>query len=182
MTEKDIIEIIKKDSWMMDVLIEAEKLNLPDWMIAAGFLRNKVWNYLHDIERAMVDTRDVDLVYFDKNNSSELFDENLSKKMNGKLGIEWEIVNQVYTHKWHDRGDQYIDTEDAISNWAETATCIGVTIKKGELKIIAPHGIDDLVNMIVRPGPAFLNNLDFFHSRYKDKKWLKKWSKLRVVV
>ena len=35
---------------MMNVLNEANKLNLPDWVIGAGFLRNKVWDYLHDIK------------------------------------------------------------------------------------------------------------------------------------
>lgn len=42
MNEKDIIQMVKEDKWMMNVLMEADKLNLPDWMIGAGFLRNKV--------------------------------------------------------------------------------------------------------------------------------------------
>ena len=42
MTEKDILDLIKRDKWMMDVLRVAEKLNLPDWIIGAGFIRNKV--------------------------------------------------------------------------------------------------------------------------------------------
>ena len=46
MNEQDIINLIKNDEWMMSVLGEAEKLCLPDWMIGAGFLRNKVWDFL----------------------------------------------------------------------------------------------------------------------------------------
>src|SRR3989344_341827 len=42
MTEKDILDLIKIDKWMMDILRVAEKLNLPDWIIGAGFIRNKV--------------------------------------------------------------------------------------------------------------------------------------------
>ncbi len=42
MTTEDIINLVAADSWMMDVLHQAEKLNLPNWMIGAGFLRNKV--------------------------------------------------------------------------------------------------------------------------------------------
>jgi len=64
MTEQDIINLIKNDKWMMAVLKEADKLNLSDWMIGAGFLRNKVWDYLHNIKREIADTRDIDLVYF----------------------------------------------------------------------------------------------------------------------
>ncbi len=56
MTEQDIIQMVKNDEWMMNVLTEANKLNLPDWIIGAGFLRNKVWDYLHDIKRNVADT------------------------------------------------------------------------------------------------------------------------------
>jgi hypothetical protein len=31
---------------MMDILHIAEKLKLPDCMIGAGFVRNKVWDHL----------------------------------------------------------------------------------------------------------------------------------------
>lgn len=63
MKEEDIIELIRKDSWMMGVLHEAEKLNLPSWMIGAGFIRSKVWNHLHGIQGC--DATDIDLIYFD---------------------------------------------------------------------------------------------------------------------
>ena len=43
MTEQDILKIIENDKWMMDILHVAERLNLPDSMIGAGFVRNKVW-------------------------------------------------------------------------------------------------------------------------------------------
>lgn len=37
MTEKDIVDLVKNDPWMMSVLREAEVLGLPNWMIGAGF-------------------------------------------------------------------------------------------------------------------------------------------------
>jgi len=43
-SEQDISKIIEADDWMMDVLRAAEKLQLPDWWIGAGFLRNKIWD------------------------------------------------------------------------------------------------------------------------------------------
>lgn len=36
MTEKDILDLIEKDEWMMDVLRVVRTLNLPDWIIGAG--------------------------------------------------------------------------------------------------------------------------------------------------
>ncbi|MCR4334831.1 MAG: nucleotidyltransferase family protein [Patescibacteria group bacterium] len=182
MTKKDIIKLVTKDLWMMSILKKAESLNLPDWMIGAGFLRNKVWNHLHNINKKTVDTRDIDLIYFDTNNISEKNDKILSQKMKGSSDLEWEIVNQAYTHLWKNRKKPYKNTEEAISEWVETATCVAITLKKGKLEIIAPHGIDDLVNLILRPSPFFINKLDVFNKRIEDKKWLEKWPKLKTVI
>ena len=180
--EQDIINLIKADTWMMSVLREAEKLELPDWMIGAGFLRNKVWDYLHNIKREIAETRDIDLVYFDLKNQNEENDQKLSQKMSGRLGLEWEIVNQVYTHKWHERSKPYSNTTEALAEWVETATCVAVTLENGEPKIVAPHGIGDLVNLIIRPSPSHVNNLKVFYQRIESKKWLEKWPKLKVVT
>jgi uncharacterized protein len=65
MQESGIVALIETDPWMMSVIRAAGQLNLPDWMIGAGFVRNKVWDYLHGIRRPMVDTADIDLIYFD---------------------------------------------------------------------------------------------------------------------
>jgi hypothetical protein len=179
MTEQDIINLIKSDTWMMNVLKETDKLNLPDWMIGAGFLRNKVWDYLHNIKREVADTSDIDLVYFDKKNIDENKDKVLSKKMKGIYGLNWEIVNQAYTHKWHNRKIPYKNTTEALAEWVETATCVAVTLTEGEPKIIAPQGIYDLVNLIVRPVPTASKKS--FNKRYITKKWLEKWPKLKVI-
>lgn len=99
----------------MKVLGVAAKLNLPDWMIGVGFLRNKVWDHLHGIKREVAGTRDIDLVYFNPVNLDEEKDQNLSREMERQLGLRWEIVNQAYTHKWHHRDKQYESSEEALS-------------------------------------------------------------------
>lgn len=179
MSEKEIINLVKNDPWMMAVLNEAEQIHLPDWMIGAGFLRNKVWDYLHGIKREVADAGDIDLIYFDVDHQDETSDRALSEKMNGKLGLDWEIVNQAYTHKWHNR-QPYKNSTEALGEWVETSTCVAVTLKNGEPVIIAPHGIDDLVNLVVRPSPTA--NMTDFNRRYQSKKWLEKWPKLKIVT
>lgn len=62
MTEQDILDLIMKDKWMMNIIHIASELDLPDWIIGAGFVRNKVWDYLSGNNKEAVDTRDVDLV------------------------------------------------------------------------------------------------------------------------
>ena len=180
MNEQDILDLIKKDENMMNVLWFAEKLNLPDWMIGAGFVRNKVWDYLHGVTDSKLGT-DVDLVYFDPNGNNEKADEELSKKLKLETGLDWEVVNEVYSHAWKNF-PPYISTEDSLSYWTETATAVAVKLEKGELKLIAPCGIDDLVNLIVRANPKCPNSAFLVKERAAKKKWLEKWPKLKVVL
>jgi hypothetical protein len=182
MTEKDILQIIQNDQWMMGVLNTARDLNLPLWIIGAGFVRNKVWDHLSGKDTDIVDTRDIDLVYFDKNGNDEEADEKLSNELKSKTGIEWEVVNEFYAHKWNNL-PPYSSTEDAISQWPETVTAIGVTFdENNNLKLYAPYGIDDLINFIVRPSPKFKGGIEKVKERVNQKDWVKKWPKIKILA
>lgn len=181
MTKKDILNLIREDEWMMNILGIAERLNFPDWVIGAGFIRNKVWDYLHGFSRKEVATADIDLVYYDLNGNDQKTDEELSQKLKEETGIKWEIVNEAYAHKWNNLLP-YKSTEDALSQWPETATGIGVKLENGELKLIAPYGIDDLINLIIRPSPKFHGGIERVMERTKEKNWLEKWPKLKFGI
>lgn len=180
MTEQDILNLIKNDKWMMDILHTAENLHLSDWIIGAGFVRNKVWDYLHGYSKSSVDTADIDLVYFNSEENDQKADEELSQTLKNKTGMIWEVVNEAYAHAWNNF-PPYISSEDAISRWPETATAIGVKTENGELKLIAPYGIADLINLIVRPSPKF-TDIDKIKERVKQKRWLEKWPKLKLLI
>ena len=179
MIEQDILNLIENDPWMMKIIHIAADLNLPDWVIGAGFVRNKVWDYLHGYSRAVVDTADIDLVYFDPNGNDPKEDDKLSEKLKKETGFEWEVVNQAYAHRWNDL-PPYKSIEDALSQWLETVTAIGVRLEGGDLKLIAPYGIDDLVNLVVRSSPKF-TDIDKVKERLKQKRWLEKWPKLKLA-
>lgn len=178
MTDEEILNLIKKDPWMMKIIHTASSLNLPDWIIGAGFVRNKVWDYLSGIHKEGVDTKDIDLVYFDPKGNNQKEDEKLSEKLRQDTGINWEIVNEFYAYRWNNL-PPYTSTEDAISAWPETVTAIGVTLDENKkLKLIAPYGIDDLVNFIVRPSPKFKEGIERVKERMIEKKWREKWPKI----
>ena len=165
----------------MRILQTASELHLPDWIIGAGFVRNKVWDYLSGNERQIVDTNDIDLVYFDPNGNDGKADEKLSEELREKTGMKWEIVNEYYAHKWNDL-PPYTSIEDAISQWPETVTAIGVTLDKDqELKLIAPYGIGDLVNFVVRRSPEFNGDIETLRTRVAKKKWLEKWPRITLT-
>jgi len=178
MSEEDILELIRTDEWMMNILRTAEKLDLKDWAIGAGFIRNKVWDHLHGYNKETVDTNDIDLVYFDPNGNDEEADEELSRKLKEETGINYEVVNEFYAHKWN-KLPPYKSTEDAISQFPETVTAIGVRLKNGELSLVKPYGVEDIVNMIIRPTPMFFDKIQKIKDRVKTKQWIEKYPKLK---
>ncbi|MDP3954431.1 MAG: nucleotidyltransferase family protein [bacterium] len=180
MGKTEILKIVEDDPWIMGVINKADSLNLSDWLIGAGFVRNKVWDYLHGYNKPNLDTADIDLVYYDPNGNNQEDDEKLSEELKKETRVEWEVVNQFYAHKWNGL-PPYKSTEDAISQWPETVTAIGVKLEDGKLKLVAPYGIDDLVNMIIRPSPKF-NDINRVKERVQEKGWLEKWPKLKLVV
>lgn len=101
------------------------------------------------------------------------------KKLKKETALNWEIVNEFYAHNWNSQL-LYKSTEDALSYWPETATAVGVKIKNGELKLIAPYGIHDLVNLIIRPSLKFPDGMKRVQERITEKKWLEKWPKLKI--
>ena len=179
MNKEEILELIKSDLWMMGILIKARDFNLPDWMIGAGFVRNKVWDHLHGFANAKVPTADIDLIYFNPNGNNENEDIIFSEQVSKETGFCWEIVNQAYAHIWHNRSP-YKSTIEALGEWVETPTCVAVRLNSdNSLSLFAPHGIDDLVSLKVRPSP---NNFDkeAYRTRQLKKKWKEKWPKLEI--
>lgn len=182
MNTSDILDLIKADENMMNVLYSVETLQLPDWAIGAGFVRNKVWDTFHGYTQSTPPS-DIDVVFFDALN---VFDE---KQVQDQLRsirpeLNWEVVNQATAHSMNQE-KPYTSTEDALSKWPETATAVGVTLKKDNLRLIAPHGIEDLVNMVVRPTPVFFTSADKrakVRDRVRSKRWKEKWPKLELRI
>ena len=59
-----IADIIAQDPVGMEQLRAARALALPDWCIAAGFVRNRVWDHLHGIAPPRPPA-DIDVLYYD---------------------------------------------------------------------------------------------------------------------
>lgn len=177
-----LAESISQDQKMMGVLKQVKTLELPDCWVGAGFVRNKAWALLHGRENE-ISLTDIDVVFYDS--SIEDMSEHESQ-LHRKLEmldstLDWEVINQARTHLWHNR-EPYLNTTEAISEWVETATCIGVRLSgNNELEFTAPHGVYDLENLILRPVPS-MKDLDVFKNRIEKKGWLSLWPKLKVEL
>ncbi|MDP7320514.1 MAG: nucleotidyltransferase family protein [Bacteriovoracaceae bacterium] len=180
--ENNLIQIIHDDELMIDILKEVRSLKLFDCWVGAGFIRNKIWDHLHNYKER-TSYSDVDIVYFDKSKADiPNFDNQIENNLSLRFPtINWEVVNQAITHKWHKR-KPYSDTAEALSEWVETATCVGVRLtEENVIEVIAPHGLDDLFNLVVKPVPT-LTNMNTLKNRVKEKEWLKKWPLLKMQI
>lgn len=59
-----IVELINQDTLRLKVLECVALLDLPQGYIAAGFVRNLVWEALHH-KREATPLNDIDVIYFD---------------------------------------------------------------------------------------------------------------------
>src|SRR3989344_69264 len=96
--EETLAHIIKEQPWLMEALGNVRDLKLPDWYIAAGAIRNTVWNYLHDYPTNL-NQKDIDVIYFDSDNLSPNKDIGIWRNLcliNSK--VKWEVINQARVH------------------------------------------------------------------------------------
>ncbi|HEY2492764.1 MAG TPA: nucleotidyltransferase family protein [Paenibacillus sp.] len=181
--EHDIIQLVKEDTWMMDILVTAKCLNLPDWWVCAGFVRSKIWDVLHGFtERTPMP--DVDVIYFDKSNLDEEVEKQLEKKLHSmNPNVPWSVKNEARMHLLNNL-PPYSSSVDAISKFPETATALGLTLDElNKIILIAPYGVDDVVNMVIKPTPRFEETKALAHiyeERIVKKNWQDTWNKIKV--
>ena len=183
MTEQWMLEQLQADPDMMTVLTIIRDLNLADAWLAAGAVRNFIWNLLSG--RPGFDTRtDLDLVFYDPAISYEetqQIEQELKKKF---PQYAWEVKNQVYMHQHSPGTAPYTSSYDAVSKYPEQCTALAVCLRKdGQLELFLPYGTEDIEGFLVRPTPHFLaspERLAVYTERMKKKNWQSKWPQLEV--
>ncbi|ESU33428.1 hypothetical protein G3A_06270 [Bacillus sp. 17376] len=179
----DVIQLIQSDDTMMEIIQAASTLNLPDWWICAGFVRSKIWDELHDFkERTSIP--DVDVIYFDSLNIDENDEKLLEKQLKRILpDIPWSVKNQARMHVVN-QIPPYASSEDAISKFPETATALGVKMdSENNLVLTAPFGIEDVLNLEVKPTPFFTETIEraaIYEERIVKKNWKATWPKVKM--
>lgn len=182
--EKDIITLIQEDEWMMDLLTCAKSLNLPDWWICAGFVRSKIWDVLHDFY-VRTPMPDIDVIYYNQSNVEEKVEKNHEETLKSLLStVPWSVKNQARMHVANN-SSPYSSSVDAIGKFPETATALGVKLdERNNVILTAPRGIQDVVNLIVKPTLYFLESKDrmlMYEKRVREKNWQATWNKIEVM-
>jgi len=162
--EVQIKQWIAEDSERMRALSIAANLGLPDWCLAAGFVRNLVWDKVHDFP-SLTQLNDIDLIYFDPSDDRKDKDREIEKKLNDTSSFPWSVKNQARMHK-RNFDNPYTSTSDAMSYWVEVETAVGAALNdSGEIVLVSPFGFESLFKYTItinakRPKPkAFANRM-----------------------
>ncbi|QKY69404.1 MULTISPECIES: nucleotidyltransferase family protein [Lentibacillus] len=181
--ELDILKLIGEDDWMTNILVMAKSLNLPDWWVCAGFVRSKVWDTLHEFDKKTT-TPDIDVIYFDDTNTDEDKEKELEQRLLSFCPNEpWSVKDEARMHLANNISP-YSSSVDAISKFPETATALGVKLDEHDnLVLAAPHGVDDVLNMIVKPTAFFAETKEraaVYEKRILKKNWTSNWNQIKV--
>jgi hypothetical protein len=180
MLVEELIKIMKTHERLIRDLELVQQLNLPNWCIAAGYVRNFVWDYLHEFP-TQTPLNDVDVLYFDLDDLREETEKSHETILKNQLNeYNWSLKNQARMHI-RNQENPYLSVADAMKRWPETVTAIGLCLnKEGGIEVIAPHGLNDLFDLVIRRSPYYKNS-DYFYTRVQNKKWLEIWPQLRII-
>lgn len=182
--EARLAAMVRASAGLMAALRAGRGLGLASWCIGAGAVRSVVWDALHGFESpSRLD--DVDVVYFESPGHPGR-DAELECALRQALpGVGWEVTNQATVHEWFRETLQLqveplLSLEAGVATWPEYATCVGVTLDADDsIRIIAPHGLDDLFAMRLRHNPARADAATF-RERLAVKRFSERWPLVSV--
>ncbi|GEA07539.1 hypothetical protein KUL42_23000 [Alteromonas sp. KUL42] len=170
--------LIAADAFRMACLTALRSMALPQGYIGAGFLRNAIWDALHNKAFA-TPLNDVDVIYFCPN-STQSQDKHIEAELARLMpDVNWQVKNQARMHLLHGH-EPYASCEEAISYWVERETCVAIKLNDNDkLELLAPFGLTSSFEGSLSINPMH-GRPDVFRARVEAKQWLTQWPKLRL--
>ena len=133
----------------MAALLAVSALGIPDCWLAAGFVRNMVWDVLHGYASILLNA--IDAIFYDPIDRDGAKARSVKETLNKHPNQIREVVNQALKHVR--TGDApYKDSADTMSFRPEIKTAVGARLSSdGDLQLPAPIGIESLVAGCTKP-------------------------------
>lgn len=168
--------LLEDDPHRMKTLRAVSTLSLPDCWLAAGFVRNLIWDYLHHKKTHL---NDVDVIYYCQHDTQGQLAIRATHELQALLPeVNWQVKNQALMHIKRQHS-QYLSSADAMSFWPEQETAVGVKLdENGKFSVVAPFGLSSLFKGCI----TFNQKADepTFWQRVERKCWLTTWPKLVI--
>ena len=174
--QQKVIEIIVKDKWRLQALKALRSLNLTDCWIAAGFVRNAVWDNEFNRNTPL---NDIDVIYFSLSDITVQRDKNLEQRLKEvSPSLPWSVKNQARMHI-RNSSPAYSSCLHAMSFWPEKQTGVAVKIdSNNQLQLLHSFELSLLFNRCINYNSACPK--DIFNERVKTKGWLTCWPELQL--
>ncbi|MFU2206005.1 nucleotidyltransferase family protein [Streptococcus pluranimalium] len=182
MTEKEFLVLIQKDQQMMTILNVIADLGLKDCWLAAGSVRNYIWNVQSGLPVFDTET-DLDVVFYDSTVSYQETQTIENHLKEAHPDYPWELKNQVFMHVHNPDTVGYESARDAISKYPETATAVALRLIDDELELFAPYGLDVISRFEIHPTPHFKasdKRMAVYNERMARKNWSSKWPQIKI--
>lgn len=158
-----LVGMARQSPWFMEALAAVQALGLSSWCIGAGAVRNLVWDALHQ-HAAPSALSDIDVAYFDDTDLTPARDAALQSRLTSRHPVE-----------------PLHSLEEAIGTWPKYATSVGLTLRPdGTIQVIAPHGLQDLFDIVVRRNPARVS-VATYRQRTASKRHAERWPQVRII-
>lgn len=180
-----LIHWLQQDELRMHALHSALKIasehKLDHWLLAAGFVRNLVWDKLHGFEGARLS--DIDFIYFCQQDMSPERDKYIEASLRGlSPDLPWSVKNQARMHN-KNADKPYLSINDAMGHWPEKETALGVRLESNllsfEFHLESAFGLASLFALKLSHNPK--RELSVFRQRVEKKCWLEYYPKLTVI-
>lgn len=167
---------------VIEVLSHREEV---EYWVGAGAIAQTVWNSLTN-KRPEYCLHDIDIVFFDEQEEESATEETRERELQSALqplAVPLDVKNQARVHMWYERKfgypiKPYRDLREAVQTWPTTATAVAVRMDQasGDLKVIAPYGLLDLLSLRVRPNKRQITKE--IYEKYVAR-WSQCWPELR---
>lgn len=177
--EQKLNRLLLADTYRTEV-IDCLHTFLPQGYIAAGFIRNLVWDALHN-KSSPTNLNDIDVIYFDTNEvepQQQLYYQNKLKQH--MPAVSWQVKNQAVMHIYNNE-PAYKNLVDAMAHWPEKETAVAVRKNsQQQLEYLSAFGLEKLFNFTITHNPV--RDAEIFKQRVNNKSWQSIWPQLKVLL
>jgi uncharacterized protein len=186
MTQDEFLTLALRNPVNERIVRELDAIALPDAWIVSGCLVQSVWNALtgRPIDYGIAD---YDVFYFDPDTSWTAEDA-VIRAVDARLAelrVKIEARNQARVHLWYGakHGVPYPPlrcSTEGIDRFLTKTTKVGIRHAGDGCDVYAPHGFDDVADMIVRPNPG--PNFSAANYAAKAARWKAFWPEVTVLT
>jgi hypothetical protein len=186
MDHAQLVEAVLRNPTNRAILERLPALGLADAWLVSGAVFQTVWNVITG-RPPDYGIKDYDIFYFDADTSFEAEDA-IIRRVAACLCDVCDCVearNQARVHLWYPEKFRtpyglLLRTTEGIDRFLARVAQVGVQPTGEGWAVYAPHGLDDVAMMTVRPNPCPNFRADIYDA--KAASWKIRWPELTIVA